>query len=74
MARWIIDNGYSKGNFKTVAGEIQKVLNPNINRNSIVGFKVFKHKLESSETISQESRDRVCHYLEKGFSVPRQHG
>ena len=52
LARWIIDNGYSKGNFKTVAGEIQKVLNPNINRNSIVGFKVFKHKLESSETIS----------------------
>lgn len=52
LARWIIDNGYSKGNFKTVTGEIQKVLNPNINRNSIVGFKVFKYKLESSETIS----------------------
>ena len=32
--------------------EIQKVLNPNINRNSIVGFKVFRYKLESSETIS----------------------
>ena len=52
LARWIIDKGYSNGKLKTVSCEIQRVLNPNTNRNSVVGFKVFKYKLESSETIS----------------------
>lgn len=59
FAKWLINNGYSKGKLKTVATEIHRVLNPNTNRNSIVGFKVFKNKLESSETISQESRAKL---------------